>query len=91
MLRMAASICCPPPGSAPRRRERARLEESRDRLRLQEASAANTHRRLLPRLFHPQADGVLDRRRLGAGSERDDKGTNQNDGCEMGARANVHR
>ena len=51
---------------APRRRERARLEESRDGLRLQEASAANTYRRLLPRLFHPQPDGVLDRRRLRA-------------------------
>ncbi len=53
--------------NAPRRRERARLEESRDGFRPQETSAANTYRWLLPRLFHPQPDGVLDRRRLRGG------------------------
>ena len=46
----------------------ARLEESRDGFRPQEDECTNTYRWLLPRLFHPQPDGVLDRRRLRGGA-----------------------
>ena len=48
----------------PRGRERARLEEARDGLRLQQARATHTHRRLQAGLFDPQPDGVLDAQRL---------------------------
>ena len=56
----------------PRRRKRARLEEPRDRLRLQQSGATHAHRGLQARLLDAQPDGVLDCRcwRLRSGRGR---------------------
>ena len=90
MLRMADDHLLGAGGQPPRGRERARLEEARDRLRLQQASATHADRRLQAGLFDPQPDGVLDAQRLPSVRGRRDGETDESEqACDRAPGASI--